>query len=250
MKDCLQFIQKRSAGSQVAQSVLAEAVERFGIGWKQCEVMALEHGLLPGRYQRNAKMLDVSQQLRLQQSTVAVVGCGGLGGYVLEELARLGVGHIIAIDPDRFEEHNLNRQLLCLPENLGQSKALVAAERLASVNPALCVQAYCTALDADNAAQLLEGADIAVDALDSIEARRALGGGCQKLGIPMVHGAIAGWFGQVSTLYPESQMLERLYGSSDGGKGVETELGNPSFTPALVASLQVVLLGDSLPGVG
>ena len=113
------------------------AADRFGVPVSVVEELALAVGLLPTRYQRNRQTITASQQLTLFRSRVAVVGCGGLGGYVIEELGRLGVGTIVAIDPDRFEEHNLNRQLLSTPATLGQAKVAAAAERLATINPAV-----------------------------------------------------------------------------------------------------------------
>ena len=87
------------------------------------EEMALAQGIIPVRYQRNLNAISIEEQYCcLAKSRVAVVGCGGLGGYVIEELARLGVGFITAWDYDCFEEHNINRQLNAQLNNLGQSK--------------------------------------------------------------------------------------------------------------------------------
>ena len=85
--------------------------------------------------------------------------------------------------------------------------------------------------------------------LDSVPVRLALAATCTELAIPLVHGAIAGWYGQVATLLPGDQTLQRLYGRRETGPGVELQLGNPAFTPALVASMQAaevckILLGE------
>jgi molybdopterin/thiamine biosynthesis adenylyltransferase len=209
-------------------------------------------GLLPTRYQRNRQTISTSQQLTLFRSRVAVIGCGGLGGYVLEQLARLGVGTIIAVDPDVFEEHNLNRQLLATPASLGRAKVDAAVTRIAEINPAVTVIAHRIAYAPENGAKLLRGADLVVDALDSISTRLQLADSCAELGIPLVHGAIGGWYGQVTTQYPEDDTLQQIYRHWQEGKGVEQQLGNPAFTPAAVASIQVaeackVLLGEGEP---
>ncbi len=178
---------------------------------------------------------------------MAVVGCGGLGGNIIEMLARLGIGHITTIDGDVFEESNLNRQLLSLPSNLGQPKALAARERIREVNPeveGIAVQGFLTG---ENARELLAGHDLIIDALDNISSRRVVEKTAQELDTPLVFGAIAGWYAQVCTIFPGDNMMEQLY-PEDLNKGEETLLGNPSFTPALAASLQVaeavkVLLG-------
>ena len=102
----------------------------------EVEGVALSLGLMPARYQRNQQIITVQDQLKLFRSRVAVIGCGGLGGYVIEELARLGVGTLVAIDPDIFQEHNLNRQILSTTDALGRAKVELAAERVAEINPA------------------------------------------------------------------------------------------------------------------
>jgi len=233
------FLRSRANGDLLPWSAQSEAMEEFGLICRVVEELALVVGLLPARYQRNRCTISTEQQLKLLRSRIAVIGCGGLGGFVLEELARLGIGTIVAVDPDIFEEHNLNRQLLALPATLGQAKVSVATQRIASVNPAVTVLPKHTAYSMENGVELLQGADVVVDALDSIPARLALASSCAALGIPLVHGAIGGWYGQVTTQFPGDGTLEQIYRLWKEGKGVEVELGNPSFTPAVVASLQV-----------
>jgi molybdopterin/thiamine biosynthesis adenylyltransferase len=212
-------------------------------------------GLLPARYQRNRGTISTEAQLKLHRSSVAVVGCGGLGGYAIEQLARLGVGRLVVIDPDRFEEHNLNRQLLSSVAELGATKVGAAVSRVASVNPAVSVVPVQRAFGAANGKELLAGVDLVIDALDSIPSRLELAATCESLRVVLVHGAIGGWYGQVVTQLPGERIIERIYARSRGAKGVEVELGNPSFTPALVASLQVaeackVLIGAEVPRRG
>lgn len=229
-----------------------EAAEVFGVSLAEVERVALENELLPARYQRNRQMISCRQQLQIFNSVVAVVGCGGLGGYIIEELTRLGVGRIIAIDPDKFEEHNLNRQLYSSPEVLGKTKVEVTAQRVNQVNPAVTLVPLCEAFCRENGRGLLKGADIAVDGLDTIPARLELASVCSEAGIPLVHGAIAGWYGQVATQYPGEETLKSLYQGEGGSRGIEKGLGNPSFTPAVVASVEVaevckVILGEGAP---
>ena len=252
MRNALAFLKEQNKDGLLPWSAQDAAARLFGLSHAAVEWLALQNGILPARYQRNRSMIDVEDQLRLFESRVAVIGCGGLGGYVLEELARLGVGQIVAIDPDTFEEHNLNRQLLSSPASLGQPKAHVAAERLAQVNPAVTVtplqETFCLA----NGFQLLAEAKVAVDALDSIPYRLQLAEVCTLAGIPMVHGAIGGWYGHVATQFPGETTVQNIYRHWVAGKGIEQQLGNPSFTPAVIASLEVaevckVLLGKGEP---
>lgn len=246
------FLRDHVDGELLPWKRQVEAAERFSVTLAQVEAAALEQGLLPARYQRNREAMTVSDQLTLFQSSVAVVGCGGLGGYVVEELARLGVGRIVVIDPDVFEEHNLNRQLFSSTANLGCAKVLAAAARIKEINPAVTLVPIQAALSPGNGAELLCGCRVAVDALDTIQVRLELAEVCAALDIPLVHGAIAGWYGHVATNFPGDNTLQAIYRSWKAGKGVEQTLGNPSFTPALVASLEVaevckLLIGRGVP---
>ncbi len=183
-------------------------------------------------------MLTEAENLSLRDFRVAVVGCGGLGGHIIEMLARLGIGKITAIDGDVFDISNLNRQLLSLPENIGLSKAIVAKNRIEKVNPDVELVAVSEFLTKENAAEILSDHDVICDALDSISARLLIQDAAEKLKIPLVHAAIAGWFAQVCTILPGDRTLSKIY-PADLNKGEEADLGNPSFTPALAASLQV-----------
>lgn len=252
MEELHAFLRESALGDLLPWSAQAGAATRFGLPPSRVEEAALALGILPARYQRNRQAFSVTQQLTLCRSHVAVIGCGGLGGYVIEELARLGVGTITAIDPDLFEEHNLNRQLLSTPATLGRPKVEAAFARVAEINPAVTLLPVRAEYGAANGRELLQGAEVVVDALDSIPARLALAETCTDLGVPMVHGAIGGWYGHVATQFPGDETVQSLYRRWTGGKGVEQQLGNPSFTPALVASVEVaevckILLGEGEP---
>lgn len=199
------------------------------------------------RYKRNIKALSLEENIILNNSKVCVAGCGGLGGYIIEMLGRLGAGTITAIDGDVFEESNLNRQLLMDEASIGKSKALAAKERMSCINSKIKVIAVKEFITQANAEQLLGGHNVVVDALDSISSRFILQNACENLGIPFVHGAIAGWYGQVSTIYPGERTLCKIYADSKT-QGLEKELGVPSFMPALISSIEVsetvkILLG-------
>ncbi|KJF26397.1 HesA/MoeB/ThiF family protein [Clostridium aceticum] len=190
------------------------------------------------RYERNMKTLSEEENRQLKNHKVCVIGCGGLGGYIIEMLGRLGIGYITAVDGDVFDETNLNRQILSNEETLGKSKSQTAKSRMALVNPHVHVNAIVGRLTKENSEEILQGHDVIIDALDNIETRFVLQETAEKFGIPLVHGAIAGWYGQVTTILPGDRTLDKIYTKKDI-KGVEKELGNPSFTPALVASIEV-----------
>ena len=244
------FLREKADGDLISWQHQLAAAERFALSVAEVEAAILAAQLMPARYQRNREMLTTQQQARLFQSRVAVIGCGGLGGYVLEELARLGVGAIVAIDSDRFEEHNLNRQLLSSPGTLGQIKVVAAAQRLAEINPAVTVRSVQEYISRANGRDLLADTDCVVDAVDNVTTRLDLEDLCRDLNIPLVHGAIAGWYGHVATVYPGEDTLRKIFRLWTGGKGIEQQLGNPSFTPAVIASMQVAEVCKVLLGVG
>lgn len=185
---------------------------------------------------RNLGTLTPAQQQVLHQQRVAVVGCGGLGGYVCEQLVRLGVGTLHLFDPDTFAPSNGNRQLGALQTTLGRNKAEVMAERAAAIHPWATTRVFATDFRRvrDEAAFRVQ---VVVDCLDSVSARRDLAALCGWQNLPLVHGAVSGWYGQVGVQLPAGTLLERLYPP----RTVATETA-PSVlvcTVALVASLQV-----------
>jgi molybdopterin-synthase adenylyltransferase len=225
---------------------------RFGASRRDVELAALSFGVLPARYLRSFGTVGLEGQRRLLESQVAVFGAGGLGGYVVEGFARMGVGRISVVDGDVFQEHNLNRQLLCTEEVIGRGKAEVACARVAVVNGAVQAVARACFLDQSNADELLGESDVAVDALDSVPSRLTLQEAAARRGIPLVHGAIAGFFAQVMTVLPGDLGMFRFYRKDAPARGIETRLGNPAATPMLCAALEVhevvkVLLGLGTP---
>jgi len=190
------------------------------------------------RYSRNKNLMSDDEIILLSQKKVCVLGLGGLGGYIVEMLSRIGVGSLTLVDGDVFDETNLNRQLFSSMNNLGNSKALEAEKRVKGINPLTKVIPVYEFVDSSNAMKIIANHDVIVDALDSIDLRKYIAKVCTELNLPLVHGAIAGWYGQVATIYPNDTTLDILY-PKDIKRGIEKELGNPSFTPALVASIQV-----------
>jgi molybdopterin/thiamine biosynthesis adenylyltransferase len=231
-----------------------ELATAFGCPIREVELAALEAGVVPWRYLRNLGTVGMEGQARLLRATVAVVGLGGLGGYVAEALARMGVGHLILIDSDVFEEHNLNRQVLSAEGRLGASKAQTAKQHIAEINSAVEVTAHAALLTRENLPALLAGAAVVVDGLDRLPTRLMLQEGAQALGIPLVHGSIAGFLGQVMTIFPGDSGLRGLYGEAGAlpERGLEAQLGTPAATPMAVAAWEAqevvkVLLGRGEP---
>lgn len=193
---------------------------------------------MPDRYARNKELISEAEQQKLKSFTAAVVGLGGLGGHISEQLARLGIGNLILIDGDKIDESNLNRQLFATEKNIGQYKAEAANERLMAVNSNVTYTCHTSLLNESNSEELLFGANIVIDAVDNVSTRFLLQKICKKLNVPLVHGSIGGWYGQVSFIFPGDDTLSLIY-PSENIHGIEKELGNPAFTPAVVASIEV-----------
>lgn len=143
-------------------------------------------------------------QRRLGAARVIVVGAGGLGSPVLVYLAGAGVGTLAVVDHDVVELSNLHRQTVHRTDDVGRSKVASAADAIAAIDPAVRVMGAEVQLTAENAAGLLRGFDLVVDGSDNFAARYAINDAAVSLGIPVVHGAVYRWEGQVTVLDPRS----------------------------------------------
>ena len=223
-----------------------------GISIRGVEVAALRQGVVPLRYIRNIGTIGLTGQIRMLESTVAVVGAGGLGGTIIELLVRNGIGHIIVIDDDRFSESDLNRQIMSNEADLDKPKAAVAQKRAMTVSSSTEVTARQERLTPQNAARLLRGAQVVADGLDNLQSRYAVEQACRDLCIPYVYGTIAGLGGQLMTIFPQDPGLATIYGPPDATsrKGIEIAIGTPAVTPAIIAALQVQEVIKIITGVG
>lgn len=171
------------------------------------------------RYERNIPAITEEEQKKIFGTRIAIIGLGGLGGYLAEMAARLGFGGITVCDGDTFDETNLNRQLLSSEGNLGSLKSEAAKAWIESINPAAQVKMHCRPFDEENAEEILAECDIVLDALDSVRSRLILENECEKRSIPIVHGAISGWMAQAAVAQPGHSLLHKIYaGSKDDGE--------------------------------
>ena len=206
-------------------------------------------GDIPNFFSRNIGSITIGQQNLLQESTVTIIGCGGLGGFVTEELARLGVGSLRICDPDKFSTSNMNRQLFAIGATMGRYKAAVAAERIRSMHDQTDIQAVTTRFQ-EAPESLFTGTGVVVDCLDNSDSRRELAQLCNRKHIPLVHGAVQQWYGQVGVQLAGGTLIQDLYGTH-----AENEKSPPSVlscTVAVVASFQAaetckLLLGMDSP---
>ncbi len=138
-------------------------------------------------------------------------------------------------------------------ENLGQYKVIAAAERVRQINSATNVKTFRERLTGDNAQSLLAGARLVIDGLDNLSSRLVVQQICRQLAIPYVYASIGGFNGQIMTIFPEDLGLSSLYGSFSDAmpeQGIETRIGNPPATVALIAALQVQEAVKIITGVG
>ena len=218
----------------IGQEGLSALMQKWGYGLKEAMLECLDAGIWPERFRANAGSLSPADQARLLRSKACVIGCGGLGGVVIIELARMGLGGLTVCDADVFDESNLNRQFLSSPERLGVSKALAARDEALALNPAMEVTTHEVWADEDNLSGILEGAQVALDCLDNMQGRYALEEACARAGIPYVHGALAGWEGFVMVVRPGDPGVRGLYGPTPAAKehSAEVRVGTPTPTPA------------------
>ena len=153
-----------------------------------------------GRYERQIMLPEIRTggQERLRAARVLVVGTGGLGSPVSLYLAGAGIGHIGLVDDDEVSTTNLHRQVLYAEAEVGLPKVVLAARRLRALNSDVDVKPYACRLTPDNAAGMIQGYDIVVDACDNYPTRYLLNDVCRAQGKPYVYGAIEGFCGQVS----------------------------------------------------
>ena len=141
-------------------------------------------------------------QQRLKGAKVAVVGVGGLGSPAITYLTLAGVGQITIIDPDPVEFTNLNRQWLHWEKDEAHPKVCSARDKLKQMNGRVRIEVQQESLDSKNAEWLLKGAEVVLDCLDNWQARMELNDHCVRTMTPLVHGAVEGMRGQLTTVVP------------------------------------------------
>jgi len=152
------------------------------------------------RYSRQLILDNVKEegQLHLKNSSVLVIGAGGLGCPVLLYLVGSGIGRIGIMDHDNIDESNLHRQVLYSTEDCGKSKALIAEKKLLAQNPFVKIETYPFKLSATNARELFKKYDLIVDGTDNFSARYIINDAAVLENKPVVYGALYKFEGQVA----------------------------------------------------
>lgn len=162
------------------------------------------------RYERQRMMKEIGDkgQEKLSQSTVAVIGCGGLGSPAMTYLSCVGIGRLIIIDCDVVSETNLNRQFLHGRKDIGRPKVVSAKEKLLDMNGEIEIVGVEEKLTPENVGRIIDGADVVIDCVDNIETRILLGRACLSKNIPLVEAGVQGFYGWVMSIERESACLE------------------------------------------
>ncbi|MBT3746047.1 MAG: molybdopterin-synthase adenylyltransferase MoeB [Acidimicrobiales bacterium] len=172
-----------------------------GRNWKTPRTLAPDQR---NRYQRHLLLPELGEegQLKLLDAKVLLLGAGGLGSPAALYLAAAGVGTVGIIDMDVVDESNLQRQILHNMDRVGERKVDSAKKTLTALNPDVNVVTYDVRLGADNIMDILDGYDVVVDGADNFPSRYLLNDASVKLGIPVVHGSIFRFEGQVTVFNP------------------------------------------------
>ena len=157
------------------------------------------------RYSRQVMLEEIGYQgqLKLRNSKICVVGVGGLGNPITTRLVAMGVGTIRIVDRDVIELSNLHRQTMFDDADVGEIKVDVAAKKLQKLNSNVKIEAFPISVNDYTALEVIEGCDVVIDALDSVNARYSLNKACVAKKIPFVTGAAVGVTGQVFTILPK-----------------------------------------------
>jgi molybdopterin/thiamine biosynthesis adenylyltransferase len=175
---------------------------------------------------RQMGVVTRSEQERLKDAKITVIGCGGIGGAAAEMLVRMGIGNLKIIDKDTFDVSNINRQLMSSFYSVGKSKVNVTYETLKSINPFTNIEAVEEEVNEDNTKKIIKDSDIVIDALDNLLTRITVSRHTKNLDIPFIHGAIHGTMGQVSIFTKDTPTYEEMFKLPSSGRDLTEEVIN------------------------
>ena len=200
---------------------------------------------------RQIEVFTPEEQETLRNSPVTVMGCGGLGGTIIEQLVRSGFENLTIIDQDVFDETNLNRQVRSNLDSIGKSKVETTIEAMEKINPNVNIKGYDLTVTPENAEEIFEGTKVLIDAVDNVYTRVMISRIARKLGIIFVHAAVDKTMGQLSVFTPDSVSYEEIFKLKSFGKELDDEVKEYllslsvkkpqvlGITPAIFGSLEV-----------
>lgn len=211
--------------------------------------------LTPNERERYARHLTLpgfgeEGQLRLLRSSLIIIGAGGLGSPIALYLAAAGVGTIAIADGDDIELSNLQRQIIHTTAEIGTSKAVSAAKKMAALNPSVNIVTIPHYLTPENIDATLSPYDFIIDATDSLETKFLIDEACLRLGKPYSHGAIYRYEGHTMTVLPSTARLSHLF--PDGPQAVTKSptRGPLGVVPGLLGTIQATEAIKFLTGTG
>lgn len=192
------------------------------------------------RYTRHIQLPQFGStgQLKLKQSHVLIVGCGGLGSPVGLYLAAAGIGELTLVDHDSVDLTNLQRQILFTTEDAGSSKAESASNRLGSLNPGIQINAVKAPFNIDIADELISAADLVIDCTDNFNTRYLINDACVKHGKPWVFASIHQFDGQCSLFTPDTGCFRCLFPDLPTQRGDCNTAGVLGVLPGLLGTIQ------------
>jgi len=207
------------------------------------------------RYKKQIMLSEVGEkgQEKLKNSSVLIIGAGGLGAPVLYYLSAMGVGTIGISDNDLVEESNLQRQVLYGAGDLGKQKAIVAKQRLGAQYPMINYNIHNICIADENIDFILKKYDIIVDATDNYPTRYLLDEYCRKIKKPLVYGAIYKFEGQISVFHYQqgpglSDIFPEMPDSNSAARSSDT--GIIGVLPAVLGSMQANEVIKIITGAG
>jgi adenylyltransferase/sulfurtransferase len=201
------------------------------------------------RYDRQILIPGIGEagQEKIKKASVVIAGAGGLGSPVALYLTAAGVGTLRIIDNDKVELSNLNRQILHWDKDVSKSKTASAYDKLTKLNKNVNLETVHITIDDSNAAQLTEGFDVIVDAMDNLSTRFLLNKAAVKHKVPFIHGAVSGMEGRAMTVIPgKSACIKCLYHAAPP-KIKFPVLGT---TPAVIGAIEATEVIKYITGIG
>ena len=212
-----------------------------------------DHELLRYSKQIMLPQIDVEGQQKIIDSTMLIIGMGGLGSPTALYLAAAGVGHLIIADFDQVELSNLQRQIIHRTADIGEDKVDSAKAKLLELNPNITVTVANEIMHSDNLASLIKDVDIVLDGTDNFESRFEINKACVECHKPLISAAVIRFEGQISVFkgYEVDQpCYQCLY--SEEGNGRESCVENGVLAPVagLVGTIQALQAIKVLLGIG
>ncbi|MEE3323736.1 MAG: HesA/MoeB/ThiF family protein [Methanosphaera sp.] len=200
---------------------------------------------------RQKEIFSEEEQEILRTTPIVIIGCGGLGGTIIEQFVRAGFEELTIVDQDVFDETNLNRQVRSNLDTVGKSKVKITKSAMEQINPNINITDYDLIIDEKNISKILKGNKILVDAVDNVYTRVLISREAKQQGMVFVHSAVEKTMGQLSVFEQNSVSYEELFRLKSVDKALDDDVKNYllsisakkpqvlGVTPSIFGSLQV-----------